>query len=509
MIMGKSKLLAMLFCLLFCAIDMHAQFGLFVTQAGPQKEKKVKRVEFDAKNDAGIPIRYEVISDAERKVAVTGGAKFYFGVRELIIPEFVDYNGATYTVTEIGTKAFGNLVWSGPKIETVVLPSTIIKIGDEAFAFCRSLVSVNLSEGLIEIGNNAFCGSYKLENLYIPNSVRKIGKNAFKGCVSGEVENLPTFVTADNCSKMGLSRESVETYWAYHPQTALASQPQQQIVNVREPIQQPEVTPEQSKTPSSDVDIDIPIGTANNGNTFAVIFANENYSREAQVDFAKNDGTVFKSYCHLTLGLPEKNVHFVANATLNDLIGELDWLRQVCDAYGGEANIIFYYAGHGIPDEASSSAYLLPTDGNSRILRTCFSVNELYETLGRLFAKQVTVLMDACFSGAKRDGQMLASARGVAIKAKAGMPKGNMIVLSASQGDETAYKYEEAGHGLFTYFLLKKLKETKGAVTMGELSRYIQEQVKRYSIVENGKIQTPSVQTSDTLEDKWESLRLE
>jgi hypothetical protein len=104
---------------------------------------------------------------------------------------------------------------------------------------------------------------------------------------------------------------------------------------------------------------------------------------------------------------------------------------------------------------------------------------------------------------------MLASARGVAIKAKAGAPKGNMIVLSAAQGDETAYKYEETGHGLFTYFLLKKLKETKGNVTMGELSSYLQDQVGRYSIVENGKIQTPSVQTSDELRNNWKSLKFE
>lgn len=63
--------------------------------------------------------------------------------------------------------------------------------------------------------------------------------------------------------------------------------------------------------------------------------------------------------------------------------------------------------------------------------------------------------------------------------------------------------YEEARHGLFTYFLLKKLKETKGSVTMGELSDYIQEQVKRYSIVENGKSQTPTVMTSDNLRGSW------
>ena len=256
------------------------------------------------------------------------------------------------------------------------------------------------------------------------------------------------------------------------------------------------------------VDTGIPVISLINKNTFAIIIANEDYQSETKVEYAKNDGEVFKNYCHKTLGLPEKNVHFVANATLNNIIGELDWLQQVCNAFGGDASVIFYYAGHGIPDEASGSAYLLPTDGNSRLLRTCFSINELYETLGSLPAKKVIVLMDACFSGAKRNGDMLASARGVAIKAKMGAPKGSMIVLSAAKGDETAYKYEDAKHGLFTYFLLKKLKDSKGNLTLGELSRYIQDQVGRYSIVENGKSQTPTVQTSDALRSSWQGTML-
>ena len=279
-----------------------------------------------------------------------------------------------------------------------------------------------------------------------------------------------------------------------------AEQPKEQPKTQPQPKAQPQP---QLKVGIDQVDTGIPVISRVNRNTFAIIIANEDYQKESKVDYAKNDGQVFCDYCYKTLGLPEKNVHFVPNATLNNLIGELDWLQQVCKAYKGEASIIFYYAGHGIPDEASGSAYLLPTDGNSRILRTCFSIDELYKTLGSMPAKKVTVLMDACFSGAKRSGGMLASARGIAIKAKTGEPDGNMIVLSAAQGDETAYKYDDAKHGLFTYFLLKKLKDSKGSVTMGELSNYIQDQVGRYSIVENGKSQTPSILTSKTLRNNW------
>lgn len=102
----------------------------------------------------------------------------------------------------------------------------------------------------------------------------------------------------------------------------------------------------------------------------------------------------------------------------------------------------------------------------------------------------------------------MASARGVAIKAKAAAPKGNMVVLSAATGDETAYPYYEKGHGMFTYFLLKKLQETKGQATLGEIADYVTTQVGRKSIVENSKSQTPTAIASTELADSWKSMKL-
>ena len=82
-----------------------------------------------------------------------------------------------------------------------------------------------------------------------------------------------------------------------------------------------------------------------------------------------------------------------------------------------------------------------------------------------------------------------------------------MVILSASQGDETAYPFDTEQHGLFTYFLLKKLQENNGDVTLGELSDYITEQVKRQSVVSNGKLQTPSVSISPELSSTWRNLK--
>jgi len=259
------------------------------------------------------------------------------------------------------------------------------------------------------------------------------------------------------------------------------------------------------KEKKADVDQNIPVGKISRTHTFALIIANENYMEVSNVPNALNDGQIFKEYCKKTLGIPESNIRYIPDATLNRMKRQLSWITQVMEAYKGDANIIFYYAGHGIPDESNQSSYLLPVDGYGSDVTTGYSLDEIYKMLGEKKAKSVVVLLDACFSGANRDGAMLASARGVAIKAKQGAPKGKMVILSAAQGDETAYPYKEKNHGMFTYYLLKKLRDTKGDVTFGELADYVTSEVMKQSVVTNGKMQTPQAIPSDKAEDwkKW------
>lgn len=260
---------------------------------------------------------------------------------------------------------------------------------------------------------------------------------------------------------------------------------------------------------TSDVDKNIPeVKADNTDNTFAVVIANESYNKEAGVPFAANDGKIFAEYCKRTIGLPETNVRLLTNATLNDMKHEINWLRQVIETRKGKAKVIFYYAGHGIPDEKDKQAYLLPVDGYGSDASTGYSLNSLYKELGEVPSQSVVVLLDACFSGAKREGDMLASARGIALKTSRGEPQGNMVVFSAAKGDETAYPYKKEGHGLFTYFLLKKMQESKGEVTLKELGDYLAEKVSQQSIVVNSKSQTPTVIVSNSIAGDWTSWKL-
>ncbi len=255
--------------------------------------------------------------------------------------------------------------------------------------------------------------------------------------------------------------------------------------------------------PNSDVDSNIPKGTKASDDTFAFIIANENYPT-AKVPYALNDGWMFEEYCKTCLGIGENHIRLFEDATGGNIISCVEQIKEIANAYDGDASIILYYAGHGVPDEKNNTAYILPIDGNSSdIATTGYSLAKLYKELSELKLKSIIIFLDACFSGAKREDDMLIAGRGVAIKVRDEEPQGNMVVFSASTGDETAHQLEDKGHGLFTYYLLKKMQETGGNVSLGDLSDYVTKQVKRQSVVINNKKQTPTIIPSQTLVTTW------
>lgn len=159
--------------------------------------------------------------------------------------------------------------------------------------------------------------------------------------------------------------------------TPVAKQPQAPInIEKTQSINKPVV-----RQIKADVDLNIPLGSLKRENTFALIIANENYQEEEIVPNALNDGAVFAEYCEKTLGIPSNNIKYVADATLNVIRRQVNWLCQVMDAYQGQANIIFYYAGHGIPDESNMSSYILPVDGYGTDVSSGYGLDKLYSEL--------------------------------------------------------------------------------------------------------------------------------
>lgn len=257
-----------------------------------------------------------------------------------------------------------------------------------------------------------------------------------------------------------------------------------------------------------DVDINIPVSKRTNDKTFAIIIANEKYTLVPQVPMASNDGAIFAKYCEQTLGLPKENILQYPDATYGKMIRALQDIKNIADAYNG-IRVLVYYAGHGIPNESTRDAFLMPIDADGSTTEVCYPLKKLYAELSALKAESVVVFLDACFSGTTGDGSsLMANARGVALRARQEHPTGNLIVFSAASDDETAYPYTDHGHGLFTYYLLKKLQDSKGNTTLGELGDYITKNVKQRSVLINRKSQTPTVVSSAAMGDTWRKLKL-
>lgn len=241
-------------------------------------------------------------------------------------------------------------------------------------------------------------------------------------------------------------------------------------------------------------------------NTFALIIANEQYDMAVNVDNATNDGLAFKEYCLRTLGIPNDNIKYASNLSFGRMKKTVNDMLELVDMMDGKGNLIIYYAGHGIPDNKTKDAFLMPVDADGTDTEVCMSLTGLYSQINSKRLNQCVVFLDACFSGAQRGGDMIVAARGVRLKPKEAAPEGKTIVFSATSGDQAAFSHKEEKHGLFTYYLLKKFQESKGNVSLGELADYLTEKVGFESRRINNSPQTPTVMVAPGLTDKWKKL---
>lgn len=99
--------------------------------------------------------------------------------------------------------------------------------------------------------------------------------------------------------------------------------------------------------------------------------------------------------------------------------------------------------------------------------------------------------MDAPFTGADKNGKSLVKNRGIRISPKQNTTSNNTLVCFSNSNNENSYASAKYGHGMFTYYILKKLQETNGDCSWGELLESTIEQVKKESLAEFDNVQTP------------------
>lgn len=278
------------------------------------------------------------------------------------------------------------------------------------------------------------------------------------------------------------------------------------------PIQKDFPTPVVNSNILSEVDELIPSNDIVQENVFALIIGNEHYDayqfgleKSINVDYAEHDARIFSEYLMRTFGLPRENITLLIDATAGQINQALSKMSALAKAYEGKAEFVFYYAGHGLPDEESLEPYIIPVDVNASDLDYAISLEDIYSRYTAFETKRVTIFLDACFSGGARKESLLAS-RGIRIRPKSPFVMGNLIVFSASRGDQTAFAFDEQRHGMFTYHMLKKVQETSGMITYGELARYLEFEVNKRSLLINSREQEPTIKVSPILEYTWKDF---
>lgn len=120
---------------------------------------------------------YFVLDDTDGEAALTL-AKYVGDGGEVVLPDSVELNGATYNDYAIGQNAFAE----NDKITKITTPDGVVtSIGAKAFFKCVNLKSATFGEGLLSIGDNAFAYS-GIRSFVIPDSVTSLGKHVFQWC---------------------------------------------------------------------------------------------------------------------------------------------------------------------------------------------------------------------------------------------------------------------------------------------------------------------------------------
>lgn len=266
-------------------------------------------------------------------------------------------------------------------------------------------------------------------------------------------------IAAGRDSGKRLDADAVEALASFVPEDSIDARRMDSLrFGKLRPSQQAAAAPAPSPSRLSDVDQPPPVGARRRGH--AVIIGIERYRQQLpKADYAASDAGVMAKYAATALGYPEENIALLTNdsATKGDFEKYFDrWLPNRVEK---DDEVFVYFSGHGSPNPKNGDAYLVPFDGDPTYLdETGFPLKRLYAALAKLPAKKIIVTLDSCFSGAGGRSILSKGARPLVLKRAETAPAG-ITVLSASASEQISNTYDEQGHGLFTYFLLKGLKE--------------------------------------------------
>jgi hypothetical protein len=224
----------------------------------------------------------------------------------------------------------------------------------------------------------------------------------------------------------------------------------------------------------------------NSSHNVGVIIGINNYmdKKVKILNFAVNDAKEIKKILEQKSNYSVYHELYDKEATKANILEIIDNLSKQKDI----DRIIFYFAGHGqtITSGAGTEdlGFFLPVDCDSdKLFKTAISMSQVQTWAKSFKARHVLFIFDACFSGiaggserTKRDYNLDFLARNI-----------GRHVLTAGTKSDRAQEFNDLGHGVLTYFLLKALngdadiQPKDNIVTLSELEAYLKDKVTNFT----------------------------
>ena len=227
------------------------------------------------------------------------------------------------------------------------------------------------------------------------------------------------------------------------------------------------------------------------GRRFVTVIGIDQYAHLPKLGNAVSDAVGVRQLFVEKLGFTSTADLFDADAT-NDAIGSLveDRLRKLLEP---DDALLLFFAGHGhtridkIGSNEVEIGFLVPVEAQLDKWSGLVEVNGLLEAIGKLPARHVLVILDACKSGIAL-GKAMQKFRGTVEYERDVSGRLSRKIMTSARRDQLALDSGPvAGHSLFTGTLIEGLNWGKadldgnGIVTGSELGLFVQQQVGQYS----------------------------
>jgi len=237
---------------------------------------------------------------------------------------------------------------------------------------------------------------------------------------------------------------------------------------------------------ASDVDKNIPVSPYKRPNAIALVLTVSKYANKdiPAVKFARHDGKALREYLIKAFGYDPENILPKDENMLITYGNMKNFIKNILPNYlrkDGSSELFVYFVGHGAPNVNTKKAYFVPYDADPNFVSddNAYSMEAFYDDIGALKAKSKIVVIDACFSGASGEGELIiknASPVLLDVEENTGTSLDDPVnvVFRSSTGQQVSNWYPEKNHSMFTYYFLKGIqgaadKNNDGIITVGEI----------------------------------------